>query len=120
MRPSNLASPEDLARIITPRRRQPERRLTDKIKRYARRGGWLPFHPYRSEKSDPGFLDLTLIRPPRLVLAELKAGDNRMTDWQRAWFESWRLLSMLSGPYLSIEVYEWRDEDWPEIERILA
>jgi hypothetical protein len=124
MAATNWATPDDLAKLkgtAQPRRRrqQPERHLTDRIKRYARRGGWLPFHPYRSEKSDPGFLDLTLIRVPRLVVAELKVGDNTLTDWQNVWRVNWEILSMLAGPHLSIEVYEWRPEDWPEIERIL-
>lgn len=124
-RPANWATPEEMARVLgsaQPRRRrdQPERRFTDGVKRYARRGGWLPFHNLHAKGSDPGLPDLILLRVPRLVVAELKIPPNTTTDWQDVWLTSFETLGMLAGPHLSIETYVWTPEDWPEIERVLA
>lgn len=119
-RPSNLATAEDLAALQKRPNQQPERRFTDRVKRYARRGGWLPYHTHRSKGSDPGFLDLTLIRVPRLIVAELKVPPNvKLSDWQDVWTLGWQTLALLAGPHLSIEVYCWMPADWPEIEEVL-
>lgn len=125
-RPSNLATAEDVAQLMgqlqpVRRRAHPERRFTDGIKRYARRGGWLVYHPLRSQGSDPGFLDLCLLRAPRLVVAELKVPPNvKPSDWQEVWLAGWRTLGLLAGPHLSIETYVWLPEDEPTILEILA
>jgi hypothetical protein len=117
---ANLATLDQLAQLRKRPRQQPERKLTDSIKRYAKRGGWLCFHNLRAKGSDHGFLDLTLLRPPRLVLAELKVPpNNRPSDWQQVWLEYRRTLALFAGPHLSIETYVWRPSDWSEIERVL-
>jgi hypothetical protein len=124
VRPSNLATPADLARLrggsaTGARRAQPERQFTDRVKRYARRGGWLPFHALRSKGSDPGFPDLILMRANRLVAAELKIPPNATTAWQECWLTGFATLGMLAGPHLSIESYVWWPDQMSEIERIL-
>ena len=121
---SNLATPDDIDRLLgrvqPARRRQPERYFTDQVKRYARRGGWLPYHNLHAKGSDPGFLDLLLLRVPRLVIAELKVPPNvTPSDWQEVWLAGWRTLALLSGPHLSIEVFVWTPSDWDDIERVL-
>lgn len=128
-RRTNWATVEEYARAVGQldpavptggRRRQPERYFTDRVKRYARRGGWLPFHNLHPQGSDPGFLDLTLLRAPRLVLAELKVPPNvHPTDWQEVWLAGWGTLARLAGPHLSIEVFIWTPDDWSDIERVL-
>lgn len=126
LRRANLATPEEYARALAqddpPRpRRQPERHFTDRVKRYAVRGGWLPFHCLHAKGSDPGFLDLTLLRAPRLVVAELKVPPNvKPSDWQECWLAGWRTLALLAGPHLSIEIFVWTPDSWPEIERVLV
>lgn len=131
----NWATPEEIQRLkgdaqapARPKRRQQrhEATFTDGIKRYAMRGLWLAYHTYRSDRSDPGFPDLILIRGNRLVVAELKVpreGRSKKealpTDWQMCWLTAFRILAMLAGPFLSIEVYVWTPEDWPNIEKIL-
>lgn len=117
--PANLATPEDLAQVYKRKPRQPERRFTDRCKRYARRGGWLPYHNLHAKGSDPGFPDLFLMRGNRIVIAELKV-DTAVTPWQDVWLSWWRCLALVSGPFLRIEVYVWRPADWPEIEAVLA
>lgn len=61
----------------------------------AHRTGWLAFHPYRSNRSAPGFPDLVLVRTPRqdkahygapyIVFVETKRESGRLTLAQRAW-----------------------------------
>jgi hypothetical protein len=80
---------------------------------YAGIMGWWSYHPYDSRRSAPGWPDLGLIRPPRLVLAELKREKAKPT---RAQSECLGLLAGCPG----VEVYLWRPSDWPEVERILA
>lgn len=58
-----------------------------------------------------GFPDLVMARGGTLLVAELKVGKNKPTDEQEAWLAAFRLTGA--------RVYEWRPEDWPEIERVL-
>lgn len=60
-----------------------------------------------------GFPDLELVRPPRLIKAELKTGKGRLEPDQRAW----RDLYLAIGP--PVEWYEWRPEDWVQIVEVL-
>jgi hypothetical protein len=45
--------------------------------------GWRVFHPLRSKGS--GWPDLALLRPPRLLLVELKTEQGRLRPAQREW-----------------------------------
>ena len=58
-----------------------------------------------------GWPDLVLLRPPRVIAAELKVGRNKPTEAQREWLELMADCVM--------ETYVWRPEDWDEIERTL-
>jgi hypothetical protein len=60
-----------------------------------------------------GFPDLVLLRPPRLVVAELKAERRRPTPDQQVWLDLFRAVP-------GVEVYVWRPADWPEIVRVLT
>lgn len=76
----------------------------------AQRCGWKVYHPYRSDKSAPGFPDLTLAKAGQpIVFAELKTQHGRLTAAQHAWFH---VLEHASG----CEVYCWRPTDWPCIQ----
>jgi hypothetical protein len=79
----------------------------------ARWHGWFAYRVLRSKGSAPGFPDLVLIRPPRLVFAELKTGRGRLT---KAQVECLALLDDVPGA----EVFTWYPEDWDEITRVLA
>ena len=57
-----------------------------------------------------GFPDLVLIRPPRLVFAEVKVSA-KVSPKQEIWLQDLRDCGM--------EVYVWRPTDWAEIERVL-
>ena len=60
-----------------------------------------------------GFPDLVLIRPPRVIFAEMKSEKGRVTEPQREWLAD---LAACSG----VESYNWRPSHWFDIELILA
>lgn len=78
-----------------------EKALTTRVKQLARTLGYLPYHTWHSIHSDPGFPDLVLLRPPRLVFAELKVGKNTLSPHQ----ERWRDALLAAG----CEWYLWTD-----------
>lgn len=75
--------------------------------------GWNTYHTYDSRRSAAGFPDLFLVRPPRIVVAELKSSRGRITPAQRAWLD---LLARCSG----VETYVWRPAGFDEIARVLS
>lgn len=75
--------------------------------------GWLCYHTHDSRRSAPGFPDLVLTRPPRLVFAELKTEKGRIRPEQSVWLEA--LASCTEPP----ESYLWRPRDLGEIQALL-
>jgi hypothetical protein len=70
-------------------------------------------HGWRSAvQGHPGWVDLVLCRPPRLIMAELKVRNRRPTTDQRIWLA---LLAQVPG----VEVYCWWPKDLEEIVKIL-
>lgn len=76
---------------------------------------WAHFRPAKTAKGwrtamegSPGFPDLVLVRPPRLVLAELKAQRNKPSADQEAWLEAF-------GQVPGIEAYVWHPRDWDAV-----
>jgi hypothetical protein len=59
-----------------------------------------------------GWPDVLLVRPPRIVVAELKVGGGRVSDDQRVWLEQ---LEQCPG----VEVFTWRPKDLDVIARVL-
>ena len=52
----------------------------------AREFQWLAYATYRSMRSEPGFPDLVLVRPPRVMFLELKTAKGRLSKghWNKA------------------------------------
>lgn len=75
--------------------------------------GWLVYHCNDARRSTPGWPDLALCRPPRLLLVELKTTRGRLRPEQRVWLAA---LTECTG----VEVAVWRPADWPMIERTLV
>lgn len=73
--------------------------------------GWRHFHVRDSRGSDPGWPDLVLLRPPKLLIVELKRETGRLSVAQSDWL---RLLDMCG-----VDVRVWRPSSWPEIEETL-
>ena len=101
-----------------------ERELQDAIIETAKLLGWRIMHtrPARTQigwrtpiEGHAGFPDLVLLRPPRLIFAELKSKKGRLTQDQALWLNGFRA----SGP--AIETYEWKPKHWEsgEIEEVL-
>lgn len=59
--------------------------LQDAVLDMAKALGWLTYHTHDSRHSAAGFPDLTLLRPPRLIMAELKGDGGKISDSQLAW-----------------------------------
>ena len=70
--------------------------------------GWESFHVYDSRRSRPGFPDLVLVKPPALVLAELKVAANTTTADQDRWLA-------LLGAVPGVRARLWRPEHWSAI-----
>jgi len=49
--------------------------------------GYAVYHTYDSTRSAPGFPDLTLVRPKRLVFLECKTNRGRLSRDQLKWLE---------------------------------
>jgi hypothetical protein len=82
------------------------------VRKYAKDRDWLEYHTHTSYRSPAGFLDLCMVRPPRLVFAELKGPDGVLSPRQIVWRD--RLMAVPG-----IEVYVWWPKDWDEVIRIL-
>jgi hypothetical protein len=90
-----------------------ERQFESHVREIATWTGWKIYHTYNSIHSPAGFPDLVLARAPRLIFAELKSDDGRLTDEQTCWLEELRGVP-------TIEVYVWKPADLVDITKILA
>jgi len=55
-----------------------------------------------------GFPDLVLVKPPRLIIAELKSDTGKVSPDQELWLKAFAAL-----PY--VETWVWRPRDWDDI-----
>jgi len=86
----------------------------------ARSLGWRSYHTMAARRkkgwttpvTSRGFPDLLLIRPPRIVVAELKTETGVATDEQQEW------LSLFSA--CGVEAYLWRPTDLEQIAHVLS
>jgi hypothetical protein len=85
-----------------------EKRFQAAVAALARRNGWEPYHTHNSKRSDPGWPDLALCRPPVLLLVELKTNTGRLSKRQRFWLD---LLRRVPG----VRVRLWRPSLWAAI-----
>jgi hypothetical protein len=103
----------DAGRIaVLTRLREREKDFLQAVRDYARLMGWEDYHTWQSVHSPAGFPDLVLVRPPRIVFAELKVGNRQPTPAQERWLN---LLRECPG----VEAYLWRPEDWEKIQMLL-
>jgi hypothetical protein len=70
----------------------------------ARRLGWRVYHTHDSRRSEPGFPDLVLVRPPDLLFIELKTVKGRVTPEQVEWIADLGLVG-------KVEAFVWRPGD---------
>lgn len=82
------------------------------VRDLCRLGKWTVYHTHDSRRSDPGFPDLVLIRPPhQIIVAELKTETGRVTPEQRRW------LDLFTG--CGIPAFVWRPSDVQSVSEIL-
>ncbi|HEY8881903.1 MAG TPA: VRR-NUC domain-containing protein [Dermatophilaceae bacterium] len=73
--------------------------------------GWRTYHTHRSDRSEPGWPDLVLVRDRRLLIRELKSMTGRVTPAQDEWLTDlaiagvdagvWRPIDLLCGVILT-------------------
>ena len=112
------------AKIVMPR--QTEKEFQAAVLEYAHLRGWRHWHdaatntPRRcsdcgairqTPRNAAGFLDLILIRRPRLVWAELKTETGVVSSDQQSWIDELQACGQA--------MYIWRPSLWPEIEQVL-
>lgn len=88
-----------------------EKQFQAQVVEAARLYGWWVYHTYDARKSEPGFPDLVLIRPPELLFWELKTDSGKLTTAQTA------VLQKLIACGERAEVM--RPSDWSRIEQRL-
>lgn len=81
-----------------------ERELQNAVLELAGYLGWKCYHTFDSRRSQAGFPDLVLVKPGRLIFAELKSARGKLTNAQADWGAA--LLLALQ------DWYEWRPIDW--------
>lgn len=67
--------------------------------------GWRCYHTHDSRRSEAGFPDVVLVRPPSVIFAELKTDSGRLTPLQREWLEDLKACDR-------VEAVLWRPSDW--------
>ncbi len=102
-----MPTSEPLTRPIT------EKEFQRQVLDVARIYGWRVYHPMLSKWSERGFPDLTMIRPPRVVFAELKSDKGKLSIHQDEWAEL-----LLDCP--GVEYHVWRPFQLDEIAKLLA
>ena len=87
----------------TQARKMSEATLLAQVRALARALGWLGYHTHRSDRSEPGWPDLVLVRGDRLLYRELKTSTGRLMPAQQTWLDALRA----AGADASV----WRPED---------
>lgn len=87
-------------------KRMSEKELLDNVRQAAKQFGWLAYHTHRSDRSEPGFPDLVLVKGTHLLVAELKREDGRTTPAQDEWLNAFR------GVTHRPDAVVWRPRHW--------
>lgn len=81
-----------------------ERELQENVLSLAKALSYLSYHTHDSRRSQPGFPDLVLAKPGRLIFIELKTAKGKLTAAQTIW------LAALTDA--GAEAYVFRPLDW--------
>ena len=76
----------------------------------AKQMSWKIYHPFRSDRSEPGWPDLSLVRD-RIVMLELKTEKGKLSDAQKDWIRA-----LLNA---QVEVYVCRPRHLEELAYVL-
>lgn len=89
-----------------------ERDFQGEVLKAAQLLGWRCYHTLDSRGSAAGFPDVVAVRGTRLIMAELKRQNGRVTEDQQAWLDD-------LGKVETLETFLWRPSDWPSVEEVL-
>jgi hypothetical protein len=89
-----------------------EEHFLSRVRRTAKLFGWVDWHQRDSIGTRPGLPDLILVRPPRVIFAELKSQHGVLRVAQKV---SIGLLAQCPG----VEAYVLRPSDWSRIVEVL-
>jgi hypothetical protein len=98
--------------VAIPKVQISETQFTTQIVSLTKMFGWRRYHTWRSINSPAGFPDEVLVRRERLIFAELKAENGKVSALQQEWLDD---LARVPG----LEVYVWRPSQLAEITGIL-
>lgn len=97
---------------------EPEAHLQRKVLQLARLYGYRAYHTHRSDRSEPGFPDLVLVkmggRRP-VLFCELKAAKGKLSPAQLAWIED-----LVACEGYGALAYVWRPADLTQIAAVLG
>lgn len=82
----------------------PEQTVLNAVRLHARINGWLVYHTHDSRKSERGFPDIVATNGSRLLFAELKRANGKLTVEQERWIQ---LLDHTG----KVDAFVWRPED---------
>jgi hypothetical protein len=88
-----------------------EKNFEQQVKELARVNNWLYYHTYRSTHSVKGFPDCVMVRGSRVIFAELKREDGKVSEFQEQWLKTLAEAGQV--------VYLWRPSDYDEICEVL-
>lgn len=109
--PKSAGRPDGRDVVRQRKRRTEEQAWQKQVEKLARMFHWRHYHTWLSLHSAAGFPDLILVKPPRLIAAELKRDGEQPTADQRAW------LADLAA--CGVECYVWRPRDAQTVADIL-
>ena len=81
-----------------------ESELQSKVKKLARTLQWRVYHTNDSRRSEAGFPDLVMVRHGKIIFAELKKQDGKLSIDQELWLQA---LSRCE-----VKVWIWKPSDW--------
>ena len=88
-----------------------EKEFQSRVIYEAELAGWKVYHTYDSRRSQRGYPDLTMVRAPRVIFAELKTEGGRVTETQKQWLDAFG--------QTPVETYLWRPSDTDAILAVL-
>ncbi len=89
-----------------------EKNFLQLVRNAAHLAGWRTYHTYDSRRSEEGWPDLVLCKPPRLLIVELKSQSGRLRPSQVEWLDALTRCG--------IECHVWRPSDWQTICKVLG
>jgi hypothetical protein len=96
-----------------------ERDFQDIVRGFATIMGWGPiYHTHNSQRSDPGFPDLVMLRDDVLLFIELKTQKGKVRTEQESWGQA--LVQVEGAVPWNVKYRIWRPSDWDQIVETLA